>query len=326
MVKVRALNSPLLWFICLTLLIFMNCGAQSKIGGIDRSQAIQFFNEGNYISAIQACDSLLSSEPGNAEIWKLKGRSLDRMGNSIEGISALSRSIELKSDSNDAFVYRSLIYKSLGDVESAILDMEKAIIAYPDNVEWLTILAGLQFAARDFKKMRITCDAILKIDNLNYFGYWYRGYANKQLGQKENAMSDYSRAIEIDKNNPLAYQDRGYLKLETEDLDGAKKDYDLALFYHKEQKELDSLQYAVCLNNRGFVCYKRLELTEGLENITASIVIYPSNSYAYKNRALIYIALDKKDEGCRDLEMATMLGFKEKYGNEVEDLFNKNCR
>jgi len=63
-----------------------------------------------------------------------------------------------------------------------------------------------------------------------------------------------------------------------------------------------------------------------LQDVNKSIGLYPGNSYAYRNRALIYLALNKTGEACADLDAALSLGFAQRYGPEVAELKNKNCK
>jgi len=53
--------------------------------------------------------------------------------------------------------------------------------------------------------------------------------------------------------------------------------------------------------------------------------LYPVNSYAYKNRALIYIEEKKWKEACEDLSKANELGYTRQYGKEVNELITKYC-
>jgi len=49
------------------------------------------------------------------------------------------------------------------------------------------------------------------------------------------------------------------------------------------------------------------------------------NSYAYKIKALILIAQNKKAEACVELKKSLSLGYTEKYGNEVSELLKQYC-
>ena len=101
--------------------------------------------------------------------------------------------------------------------------------------------------------------------------------------------------------------------------------YEEALVYFNKALELDKDE-PLTLNNRGFTRYKLNNLAGALEDINKSIFLYTTNAYAYKNRALVYLALDKKEEACTDLQKARELQFEKQYGPEVNELIKKNCQ
>ena len=57
--------------------------------------------------------------------------------------------------------------------------------------------------------------------------------------------------------------------------------------------------------------------------INKSLDIDPSYSYAYKNKAKILIALNKKEEAIDNLEKSLELGYSEDYDDEVETLLSQ---
>lgn len=63
-----------------------------------------------------------------------------------------------------------------------------------------------------------------------------------------------------------------------------------------------------------------------LEDINNSISILPANSYAFKNRGLVYLAMKRKEEACTDFMKALSLGFEKYYGEEVNKLIKANCK
>ena len=59
-------------------------------------------------------------------------------------------------------------------------------------------------------------------DDLNYFS---SGLAKADLGDKKEAIEDYTKAIEIDPKNASAYHNRGLAKVDLGDEKGALEDY-----------------------------------------------------------------------------------------------------
>lgn len=98
----------------------------------------------------------------------------------------------------------------------------------------------------------------------------------------------------------------------------------MALEYNNKVIELDKDQ-PLAFNNRGYVKYKLNDLKGAMQDVNHSLELYPSNSFAYKNRALIFIALKQMNFACEDLQKAISLGFTSMYGDEVQKLLEKYC-
>lgn len=96
-------------------------------------------------------------------------------------------------------------------------------------------------------------------------------------------------------------------------------------YYFNKAIDLDASD-ALIYSNRGYLFYKQKKYKKALRDFKKSIKIYPTNSYVYKNRALVYLALEMKEEACQDLERAAKLGFADKYGNEVRNLYLEHCK
>jgi Tfp pilus assembly protein PilF len=64
-------------------------------------------------------------------------------------------------------------------------------------------------------------------------------------------------------------------------------------------------------------------LTEAKIDIEKSLELDGKNSYAYKNLALYYIEMKNTTKALTSLNKAKDLGFKELYGNEVDELLHQ---
>ena len=62
-----------------------------------------------------------------------------------------------------------------------------------------------------------------------------------------------------------------------------------------------------------------------MDDINRSLKLYPQNSYALRNRALVYLAMNNKIKACEDLHESLKQGFTLMYGDEVENLAKENC-
>ena len=111
-----------------------------------------------------------------------------------------------------------------------------------------------------------------------------------------------------------------YAKEKTGDYSGAIEDYNKFLELNKENNN------AFAFSNRGHAKYMVNQFDEALIDIEKSISLDSTNSFVYKNRALIFISLDSLHLACNDLRKAMQLGYSEDYDNEVEKLMAEYCR
>ncbi len=63
-----------------------------------------------------------------------------------------------------------------------------------------------------------------------------------------------------------------------------------------------------------------------MEDVNKSIKLFPENSYAYRNRALIYLNLKETQKACTDIETALKLGYREKYDSDLDLIQSQNCK
>jgi tetratricopeptide (TPR) repeat protein len=81
----------------------------------------------------------------------------------------------------------------------------------------------------------------------------------------------------------------------------------------------------LALSNRGLAKMNMLDYDGALDDVNRSILLYPQNAYSYRNRGMIYTAMNKNTEGCTDFQHALKLNFTSKYDNEVEEFYNHYC-
>jgi regulator of sirC expression with transglutaminase-like and TPR domain len=67
------------------------------------------------------------------------------------------------------------------------------------------------------------------------------------------------------------------------------------------------------------------DLKGALKDVNKAIELNPYNSYAFRNRALIYLTMKEKEKACEDLHAAVRKGFTEEFGYEVRDSIDNNC-
>lgn len=150
--------------------------------------------------------------------------------------------------------------------------------------------------------------------------YYFRAICYAESGKVESASNDFDKALQLDPNLAEAYLNRAfYVKEKSGDYTGAVADYNKFIALNTSSN--NSFAYS----NRGYSKYKLNRFSDAIDDIEKSIQLDPENSYAYKNLALVYIALDKLELACSNLSKASSLGYSKQYGDEVEKLFGEYC-
>jgi Tfp pilus assembly protein PilF len=126
-----------------------------------------------------------------------------------------------------------------------------------------------------------------------------------------------NKAIEIDSAYYPAYANIGFKYQEMGQHEKAIEYYDMVLSFAPDEP----LGYS----NRSYNRMKVGDLKGAMKDIEKSLKLYPSNPYAYKVRALIYIESEKIDKACEDLQTALDKGYTITFGNEVLDLQKQYC-
>ncbi len=129
--------------------------------------------------------------------------------------------------------------------------------------------------------------------------YNNRGIIYDDLGNYEQALSDYNQAIALDPKDALAYNNRGIIYKDLGNYEQALSDYNQAI-------ALDP-KYALAYNGRGII-YKDLGNYEmALSDYNQAIDLDPKDAGAYNNRGTVYDDLGNYEQALSDYNQAIAL-------------------
>ena len=129
--------------------------------------------------------------------------------------------------------------------------------------------------------------------------YIGRGNIYDDLGQYEKAIKDFDKAIELDPNYTIAYYNRGNEYKKLGEHEKAIKDYDKAI-------ELDS-NHEKAYNNRGIVYKKLGQHEKAMKDYDKAIELNPNDANAYNNRGIVYENLENNEKAIEDYTRAIQL-------------------
>lgn len=129
----------------------------------------------------------------------------------------------------------------------------------------------------------------------------FKGVQYDDQGKYEQAINEFTKAIELNPGYADIYNKRGLSYYNQEKYDQAIGDYNKAI-------EINS-KYVEAFNNRGIVYYQQEQYDQAISNYTKAIEIDPTYAKAYHNRGLVYfVHLKDTDRGCADWQKACELG------------------
>jgi len=139
--------------------------------------------------------------------------------------------------------------------------------------------------------------------------YNNRGTAYYKLNRHEEAIRDYSKAIELDPKDAGAYYNRGTAFSKLSKHEDAIKDFNKAIELNPE--------YAESYYNRGNTHFKLNKHEEAIEDYNKAIELNPKSDLAYNNRGLAYSELNRYEDAIKDFNKAIELNPKdaEAYAN-----------
>ncbi len=142
--------------------------------------------------------------------------------------------------------------------------------------------------------------------------YHNRGILYNKLGEQQKALDDYNKAIELDPSYAFAYNGRGNVYRGFGERQKALNDYNKAI-------ELDP-SFAYAYNGRGNVYSDLGEQQKALEDYNKAIELDPIHKFAYRNRGLLYSKLGNLEAAVKDYTQAIQLDpkYKNAYLNRAD--------
>lgn len=135
---------------------------------------------------------------------------------------------------------------------------------------------------------------VLKLDPKVVGSYINRGTCYYELGQYDQALQDFNRAVQLDPENATVFYHRGLTLTKLNHYEDAIQDFNLAI-------QLDQ-EYEYAILNRGY-CYSKQGLYEfAIHDFKKVIELSPNNASAYFNLGCAYWNLGQWKEVVNALE------------------------
>jgi tetratricopeptide (TPR) repeat protein len=303
-------------------------------------------NTGNNDKAIASLDKAIVQNPSAYDLFHARGRAYVGLEKFQEAVDDFTKALQLNPKAAEVYNSRGLILSALGYFDEAIVDaenaMQYAVESNEKNVA-LTIRADVKRLKKDYvsaikdyemilaanPEPGVEINCLLSIakslgalkrneEAVAYLERLTKSYPEMTVGFTNLAfryaeMGNYKKAIELNEK---------VIALEQKNANKS----DLAEVAGKVIVKGGSIVIALAYNNKGYAEYKLGNTQAAMASINHSISLYPENSYAYRNRALVYLALKNNVSACIDIDKALELGFTRSYGDELEKLRLSECK
>jgi tetratricopeptide (TPR) repeat protein len=130
--------------------------------------------------------------------------------------------------------------------------------------------------------------------------YLRDGNDDFKVGNFDQAIYEYTKAIDIDPNLAKAYDNRGVAYAQEGSLDRAIADFTMAIANNSKDAE--------AYNNRGHAYDVKGNLSQAIHDYTQAIENNPFYVKAYNNRELVFFKLEKYDQAWSDVHTVEKIG------------------
>ncbi len=178
-------------------------------------------------------------------------------------------------------------------------------------------IAQAKYAILDYKGALNELENIYDIEEYRIPSLTIAMNVYSDSGKIEKAIQISKEIIASEPQSLPIIANIGYLYLDSNKPDSA-------IYYFEKANGLQP-DHPILLNNLGNSYYLKGKLSKALNLIERSISILDTNPYAFRNRALVLIALNRTKEACEDIDKAIELGYLEMYGDDVRELKDINC-
>ncbi len=212
-----------------------------------------------------------------------------------------------------AYVHRGAEYQEKGDLLSATEDYQKAI-AIKDDAYAHSNLAMI------YKQSKRLDDALLEYTRAidlkpDFWGaYFDRGNLYRESGRYPLAIEDYTKVLQLLPGYSQAYANRGTAHFYNQEENLALIDFNRAIRF--DPRAINAI------NNRAVIYARAGHFKKAILDFSRSISLDPKNPSVYFNRALAYRESRQFDLAIADFDQALKLdpSYKEAYAQKMQIL------
>jgi len=277
-----------------------------------RNQGFQLYEAGRYQEAIVELNRVLEKHPRDLEALIKRGNCYLRLDQPARALPDFDRVVHYSPLLPGALTDRGIALLMLGRNEDALESFNRAVRAWktPSFLDLGSMIDGLVPVPNTARGLSSTKSRqIVQGQATAQSGL---GQAYHRLGQDEQAVVEYNRAIEIYALDPNAYIGRGDCRLSLGEYDQALADYNEAIRLGPDHSRAYS--------SRGKLLEATGQDARAEADYDRAIQLDPGFTYALRLRAALLSRRGQNDRAIADIDASTRLrpddagGFKDRGG------------
>lgn len=218
----------------------------------------------------------IADDPENDQAYFLRGEYYFEQKNYKKAQNDYYRATQINPEYNLARIALGYVYSMQNNQESACMQFAQAQKLYPatsNEAHWLEEITNVTRRISD--------------DNQNMYNYGIRGTKLADFTLYQQAIADYSQAIDLEKNYDLNYYNRGLAYNEVKEYQLAIRDFSKAIELNPD----DEWNY----NDRGnsYTALKQYDLA--IADYHKGLELAPTQGVLHNNLAIVYFDLEAFD-------------------------------
>ncbi len=287
-------------------------------------KALSLWSNGKYQLAENAIAQAITAIPPNERaqyyyFWGYQSAIFERSGKYDEALKAIDLAIGLERNDLKLLNEKAVILNEKRQYPLAVAIYDEIIRKQPQAYAYNN-RGTAKYALGNEQEAIKDYDRAISLNPKYADAYNNRGKAKFEMGNKPEAIADLDRAISLNPKSAEAYFNRGNAKSDLGNQLEAIKDYDRAISLNPKSAE--------AYFNRGNAKSDLGNQLEAIKDYDRAIALNPKSADAYNNRGNAKYKLGNKQEAINDYDRAIALnpkfaGAYNNRGNAKSDLGNK---
>lgn len=257
-----------------------------------------------YVDGMITINKAILMEPNESDYYLKRAFCLIHQNDMKSAKKDITTAQKLGNASREFNFVQGTYYLTGGQAGKAVVFLEKAVDSTSQSIEngrYYHALSNACHASKNYEAAISAADKAIAIQPTAKY-YYDRGCYLADMGNLDDALIDFSAAIEQDSTFTGAYNNRAfYIWFPRKEFQNAVEDFSKII-------AIDSTN-AYAYSNRSYAYFSLGNIERAFLDAFQAIDLESRNPYAYKNLALLYRAIGERDDAENAANGAVSLGF-----------------